>query len=217
MGQNGSGKSVLATAIARSWAAGPVLIYDPKDDPEAAIANATVARTARDVVRRLPGRVVYRPDPGEFTRRQPGDLPGIRPIWARFDECLREMIRLAQVTRQPSLVVVHELGDLGTPQACGPVLSEAIRKGRSLGITMVLITQRPVGIPVLVRSEAQHVAAFSLANPADRAVAAELMEDVGDPRIGPLIRANPLPLDHTWWYRSRDFRTVLAAPLPYRG
>ena len=59
VGQNGSGKSVLVTWIARSF--DRVVVYDPKDDPAAELPGAAVVRTAREAVRHLPGKVLYRP------------------------------------------------------------------------------------------------------------------------------------------------------------
>jgi ABC-type dipeptide/oligopeptide/nickel transport system ATPase component len=205
MGQNGSGKSVLASAIARGFDRGTVLVYDPKDDPEAMIPGSTVAATAREAMRALPGRVIYRPTSPEMAH--------IERFW---DELCRKLVDLARRGGGSSAVIVHELGDLGTPYRIGPGFAEVIRKGRSLGITLVMVTQRPQGIPVIARSEAQHVACFTLTDAADRDVAASLLSDVQCPEAAAVIRLRPLPLDHRWWYRGPDFRLRLHQPLPYQ-
>lgn len=217
MGQNGTGKSHLLTSLAAAWDRGPLVIYDPKDDPEALIPNATIVRTAREAVRRLPGRVIYRPELAEFRSRHPGDPLNSPPIWARIDVIVDKLIGLARAGGPGSLLVIHELADLGAPWGCGPALAEAIRKGRSLQITLAMATQRPQGTPVMARSEAQHIIAFTLTDAAARDVAAELMTDLEHPEIADLIRLRPLPLDHTWWHRGPDFRTRLHSPLPYQG
>ncbi|MHB8420644.1 MAG: hypothetical protein ACYDCL_21440 [Myxococcales bacterium] len=192
-GQNGSGKSVLATALARSF--DRVVVYDPKDDPAAEIPGAAVLATAREVVRGLPGRILYRPSGAELAA-----------IPDRWDEVCRRVLEDARRGRGATALVVHELGDLATQYRIGSAFSEVIRKGRSLGITVVIVTQRPQGIPVIVRSEAQHVACFTLLDPADRDVIASL--------VGSRLPAErPLPLDFTWWYRGLDLRLVLCSPV----
>lgn len=217
LGQNGSGKSVWATSIARSWAQGSVVIFDPKgDDAEAVIPNLATAYRAADVVRHLPGRVLYRPTLAEYSRR-PGD-PSNRPaIWSRWDEIMRKLYELARRGQRPALVIVHELATLSTATAIGPAFGQAIREGRSKGITLILITQRPQGTSMLARSEAQHVVVYTLTDQAARDVAAELVADVDDPELAEFVRRRALPLDHRWWYRGRDLHLRLHDPLPYPG
>jgi hypothetical protein len=204
---------VIATWIARGWASGSVVVFDPKgDDPEARIPNMSVARTADEVVRRLPGRVLYRPAMGEWETVRGVRMPG---IWARFEKVCRKLYELARRGLGPILVVIHELADLCTAHAIGPAFGQLIREGRSKGITLVMVTQRPQGTAVLARSEAQHVIAMTLADQAARDVASDLLSDILRPEMAALIRSRPLPLDHTWWYRGPDFRLRLHSPLPY--
>jgi hypothetical protein len=187
-GQNGSGKSILGSAIARSM--DRVLVYDPKWDPAAEIHNATVATTAREAIKALPGRVLYRPDPLEAGQ-----------IVDRFDEICRKIIQLGGRHG----IVVHELSNLGTAYAIGPWHRAVITQGRSLQISVVEITQRPRNIPIVALSEAQHLVCFTLLNPDDRDVMAGYM--------GQAVRLDPLPLDFRWWYRGPDLRLRLHSPL----
>jgi energy-coupling factor transporter ATP-binding protein EcfA2 len=187
-GQNGSGKSVFASAMARSM--DRVLVYDPKWDPEAKLPNCTVVTTARDAIRALPGRVLYRPDPVEGGQ-----------IVDRFDEICRKIIQMGGHHG----IVVHELTNLGTAFNIGPWHRACITQGRSLQISMVEVTQRPRNIPIVVLSEAQHLVCFTLLNPDDRDVMAGYM--------GQAIRPAPLPLDFRWWYRGPDLRLRLHSPL----
>jgi hypothetical protein len=192
-----------------------VVVFDPKgDDPEARIPNMSAARTADEVVRRLPGRVLYRPGMGEYDPVRGGRMPG---VWARWEKVCRKLYSDARAGHRPTLVVVHELATLTTSQGIGPAFAQLIREGRSMGITLVLVTQRPQGTSLLARSEAQHVIVMTLADQAARDVAAELLSDIERPEIAGLIRLRPLPLDHTWWYRGPDFRVELHSPLPYAG
>jgi energy-coupling factor transporter ATP-binding protein EcfA2 len=187
-GQNGCGKSVLATHLARSM--DRVLVYDPKWDPSADMPNAAVVTTAKEAIAALPGRVIYRPDPVESGQ-----------IVDRFDEIVRKIIRGGGRHG----IVVHELGNLGTAFAMGDWHRAAITQGRSLQITMVELTQRPRHIPIVALSEAQHLVCFTLLNPDDRDVMAGYM--------GQALRPSALPLDFSWWYRGPDLRLRLHSPL----
>ncbi len=217
LGMNGSGKSVIAQSIAAAWAVGPVLIVDTKgDDPAALIPNCTVLYHADDVVKRLPGRIVYRPSLDEKRRRRPGDPPRLQPLWCRFETVATKLWELSMSDPRPALVVVHELRELCTEQSIGPAFRELITAGRSHGITLVLVTQRPQRVALEARSEAQHVIALTLTDSAAREEAAQLLADPDQPGMVQLIRQRSLPLDHRWWYRGPDFRLSLHAPLAMR-
>ena len=212
LGQNGSGKSVIASRIGRSWAAGPVVVFDPKgDDREAVLPNMAVARRAEDAARHLPGRILYRPGLGEYEPVRGSRMPG---VWARWDLISRKLLDLARRGHGPTLVIIHELATLTTAQGIGPACAQLFREGRSMGISIIAITQRPQGTSLLARSEAQHVVCLTLADQAARDVAAELLADIERPEMARVVRSRPLPLDHTWWYRGPDFRLRLHAPVP---
>jgi hypothetical protein len=116
-----------------------------------------------------------------------------------------------------STIVVHELGDLASGPRMGPRFAALIRRGANLAggghISVVMVTQRPQGIPVLCRSEAQHVVAFTLTDQADRDVAASLLGDIEHPEWSDVVRKRPLPLDRSWWYRGPAFRLELHEPV----
>jgi hypothetical protein len=214
LGMNGSGKSVLAQSLARGWALGPLVVIDPKgNDPAAIIANATICYTAEDVVRHLPGRIVYRPSMADKTVFRPGDDRRLRPLWCRVETIATRLWALARATGRPSMVVVHELRELCTEQSIGPMFRELITAGRGYGITLVLLTQRPQRVALEARSEAQVVICFTLTDPAARAEAAALLADPSQPELVALIRSQSLPLDFTWWYRGPDFRLSLHYPI----
>ena len=195
-GQTRSGKSVLATHLAERF--DRVVVFDPKwGDPAATLANATVVHSARDAVSRIPGRVVYQPDAADGAR--------IQGAWDAI--CARVWTKSAGGI----CVVVHELPFLATPWSIGPQFRQLITAGGLFGITVILVSQRPSGIPVVARSESIHWACFTLLNPADRNTMADVM---GEP-----VRDRPLPMDHSFWYRSPDNRLRLCEPirLPAHG
>ena len=191
-GQNGTGKSVLATAIGSRW--DRVLVYDPKRDPSAVMPNSAVCYGVKAALAALPGRVIYRPTAEEFGA-----------IGRNFDELIRKVMKLTAHG-----VVVHELGDLAqSDRELEPYTSAWFRQRRSLRTPMVACTQRPLNIPRLALSESQHAVAFHLVDRQDRARMAELM--------GAEVALDPVPNDHSFWYRGPDLRLVRVAPLPWRG
>lgn len=214
LGMNGSGKSEIAKSIARSWVIGPLVVVDTKGkDPAALVPNATVCYTAAEVVRHLPGRVVYRPTLAEKTRWQPGDDHRYRPLWCRFEAIAAKLLQYARESGRPVLIVVHELRELCTEQTIGPIFRECITAGRSDGVTLVLLTQRPQRVALEARSEAQHVICLTLTDQAARDEAAALLSDPDQPELVAIARQRSLPLNFTWWYRGPDFRLALHAPI----
>ncbi len=191
-GQNGCGKSTVATELARGLER--VLVFDPKVDPAAMLPNAAVVSSAEQAVRALPGRVIWRPMGADADDAEAG-----------FDRICAKILDDARAGRGATAVVVHELMFLATQNRIGPRFRELIVGGRSLGITPILVSQRPVGVPVIARSEAQHMLCFTLLDPDDRAEMGKLM--------GPAITRAPLPLDFTFWYRGPDLRLHLAAAI----
>lgn len=188
-GQNGSGKSVLASAIANRW--DRVLVYDPKVDPVAELPNSTIAYGERAALAALPGRVIYRPTPSESSN------PGI---------VMGRLCRAVYLAGGHG-IVIHELADFGaSDRELDPWIATAIRAGRSRRVPMIMVTQRPVNVPRLAKSESAHLAAFHLIDPDDRATMAGFM--------GQKVRLEPVGRDFTFWYRGPDLELRRMAPLP---
>lgn len=213
LGMNGSGKSWWAHDIAASWT-GSIVVLDTKgDDAAALVPNCTIVHTAEEAVKRIPGHVVYRPSLAEKSGPSVG---GLQRLWARWELVCRKVWSTAAADRRPTLVVVHELAEVCSAHKIGPAFRELITAGRSYGITLVLVTQRPQHTAVVARSEAQHVVAFALPDHYAREEAARLLSDPERPEYVALIRQRSLPLDHRWWYRGPDFRLRLHEPIALR-
>lgn len=178
-GQNGSGKSLLATAIGSRW--DRVLVYDPKVDPNAELPNSVVCYGAKRALAALPGRVVYRPTAGE-----------LQFLGTFFGRLCRRVYELGGHG-----IVIHEAADFGaTDRELDPGIGIALRAGRSRSVPIVSVTQRPVGVARWFKSEASHFVAFHLVDPDDRATMAGYM--------GPDVALNPVGRDHSYWYRGPD-------------
>jgi hypothetical protein len=211
VGQTQSGKSIVATVFARGLDAGSVVVYDPKRDPDAVLPNCAVFRDASEVIRHLPGRVIWQPV------RQPEAK--LRASWDRI--CAR-LLDLAEHGFS-STVVVHELGDLADSHSVGPAFRQIITQGGKIAggrerggghVGAILVTQRPTGIPVIARTEMRHIVLLALAGRADREYMAELMEDERDPAGShDHVASFALPNDYSWLYRSPGHRLTLHDPV----
>lgn len=189
MGQTGSGKSYLATAIANRWRR--VLVFDPKGS--VAMPNAVRALTFDDALRALPGRVIWVPTAEE--------LPRARELW---DELIATKIWNVSPRGYHGLVV-HETFYLGNAnKGWGPYYEVAHTQGRELFVPIIDCCQRPVGFPRETKSEATHVACFFLRDEDDRRSMAEVM--------GPAV-IEPTPFSHDYWYCGLNTETVRMAAI----
>jgi hypothetical protein len=150
VGKTQSGKSTLATALARRWER--VLVYDPKHDPGAVPPGAAIRYGVEAALAALPGRVVYRPIP-----REQGD------VRRHFDRLVRRVLASGGAHG----IVIHELRDVSPTTGSGTFLSAAWRQGASQRVPIIACAQRPHGIDVSAVSEADHFALFQLQYPID--------------------------------------------------
>jgi energy-coupling factor transporter ATP-binding protein EcfA2 len=211
VGQTQSGKSVIATTIARGFDVGSLVIFDPKSDPDAMVPNCASTRNISDVVRHLPGRICWRPARGQLGR-----------LMADWDRVCSRLLDLAE-RGYSSTVVVHELADLGDAHRIGPAFRQVITQGAAIAggpargggaVGAILVTQRPLNIPVIARTEMRHVICLALERADDREEIAGYMEDRDRPawsreQVATFALAN----DHSWWYRGPDHRLTLHDPV----
>ena len=202
VGPTGSGKSTLATTWASTGAWRRSLILDPKLDDSAlprdrdGRLSALIAYGVDDAARALragAGRVVYRPRPDDFD-----DLPD------RFDE----LVRIVYLGGGGRAIILHETADVAPSSGSRRYLSAAWRQGRSLGIPIVAITQRPVGVDRHALSEPAHVALFRVQHPEDRRLVAQLVGLESGRHLPAISR----PFGFLSW--SQGGRLVEHAPYP---
>lgn len=190
-GMNGTGKSLWATAVGSRW--DRVLVYDPKVDPNAELPNATVAYGVKRALAALPGRVIYRPTRAEMTN--PGQFFG----------------QLCDTVYEAGGhgIVIHEAADFGsTDRELAPGIARVVRAGRSRQVPIACVTQRPVNVARIFKSEASHFVSFFLVDPDDRKTMAGFM--------GPEVAENPVRHDFSYWYRGPDLVLRHMPPLAIR-
>lgn len=187
VGQTGSGKSTLARAMFSFDR--QLVVIDPKWEEElpSPSAVATTPAEFRRLWPQLARRVVFRPD------------PELLPAASDVEAVVRRVLAYGR-TR----LVFHEVVDYASPTRILPALRRAAKLGRTLGVSLVVCTQRPIGVHNDLLAEADHVCAFHLALAADR----EKLAGIG----GPELLVSPGP-GHRWLYWSARTGVLKCAPI----
>lgn len=202
VGTTGSGKTTLAKAM--MWGQKHVIVIDPKRTftlPESFLpgfpALTLDAETKKasgwednpkvaDVVKFVtnwqgPGPLIYRPSVDETAEP---DLLDWLFYWI--------------LDRGNTLLYIDET-TMATKKTQAPRgLMGCIQLGRERGVGTWCATQRPVNIPIICISEAEHMFTFRLRHPDDR----QRMADYSDPRV-----AEPFPAKYSngfWYYHDKS-------------
>ena len=188
VGKTGSGKSVALRSLLGGYSR--AVLVDPKG--RASMDGWPVAYGSADFLRRWPAepRLIVRLGPGEDRR---GWLDRIAWHVYRHGE---------------TAFGVDEVVGVVSPYKPSAGFDAVQTQGRELGITAIVCTQRPKGVPPTILSEADHLLVFALNRRDDR----RAIEDT----IGPY----PPPPDGTYryvyWAPALD-KPIECAPLPLRG
>lgn len=148
-GRSGSGKSTLARAM--FYSGHSLVVVDPKHEEE--LAASLTVYTPAEFRRAYPQRcrrIVFRPDPRDGRGRDVGEV-------------------LARVLQYGNCrVLLHETVYYASSSWVLPELRQVAKVGRSRGVPLVMLAQRPVGLHNDIIAEAEHVFEFDLAMPGDR-------------------------------------------------
>lgn len=154
-GTTGTGKTHLARRLFLA-APGRRIVIDPKNDRDAT-GNLGNHATASDPLR-LPDMPTIR-----WVPRDPFDLEA-------YDALYRHLME-----HPPWYIWTDELGTVAPANKTPPAFAQLIYQGRSRGIGHIGSHQRPVEISRAILSQSQHIVAFSLHDPDDRARIAKTM------------------------------------------
>ncbi len=110
--------------------------------------------------------------------------------WLDWDYAFRWAWEQGEVT-----VLVDEVNHVTPPNDPLFGLRSLITTGRSRGVSCILNTQRPVGIPVIVRSECEKFAIFRLQTIDDRQYMSSIVND------GELLTQPPR---YSFWYQHGE-------------
>ena len=184
-GATGSGKTTLAKALL--WGQRHVIVLDPKRDfflPQAAGAVTIDLARNPDKARQF---VLDWEGPGPLIIQ-----PGL--------EILNEPFALDWVFewvfgRRNTLIYVDEASTITNGANIGKGHAACIQLGRSRGIGTWHATQRPVNVPRVLLTEAEHIFRFRLRHPADQ----QRIADVSDPVT---LSREPEP-QQFWYYNDK--------------
>ncbi len=163
VGKTGSGKSVFARYILRQWMRShwPILIIDPKhgydqfaEEPEA----ATLERPWRGWDETAPV-CIYQPT-----------MP------ARHDPDLDAL--LFMVLEHGNIVVeIEDTYGMMNAQSAPEGYMALITQGRAKGVSVLTLSQRPIGVPDVAMSQADHIVIFRQLGPANIKRMADFTQD----------------------------------------
>lgn len=188
VGRTGSGKSVLLRFLLGGYSR--AVLVDPKG--RATMPAWPIVYGVPEFVRAWPAapRIVVRPGPGEDRRE-----------W--LDRLCWHVYRHGETA-----LGVDEVIGIVSAGRRAPGFDAVLTQGRELGITGLVCTQRPRGVPATILSEADHVFAFALNRDDDRDAIAETIGAYASPRSG--------TYRFVYWHPALD-RPIECAPLVVRA
>ena len=156
VGKNGTGKSELTYELEGHGNYRQSIYFDIKQDcnPRPPFA---VVRKGDDRWGWRARRIVYRPAPGSWWRTDAGWAAVLQRI---FDNAGRNFDAKRGRSRAPVMVVIPEVLLFGTKSQ--RIIGELASGARKLEVGLIVETQRPKRIPVVLRSEAWRIYAFPL-------------------------------------------------------
>lgn len=188
VGRTGSGKSVLLRHLLGSYSR--AVLVDGKG--RATMPGWPIVYGVRAFVAAWPAapRIIVRPGPGEDRRD-----------W--LDRVCWHVYRHGETA-----LGVDEVVGIVTANRSAPGFDAVLTQGRELGITALVCTQRPRGVPPTILSEADHVFAFALNREDDRRAVAETIGPHPSPPAG--------TFRFVYWCPELD-RAIECAALPVRA
>lgn len=216
VGTTGSGKSTLAKAL--MWGQPHVVVIDPKRTftiPEDFLPGHP--SVTWDGETEQAGDITVS-DPEAFLEGWNGPGPLIyRPSVAEIaDPDALDWFYFWILDRGNTLLYVDEVALAARATRAPRGLMACIQLGRERGVGTWCATQRPVSVPIIVISEAEHHFTFRLRHPDDR----RRMADYSDPRIS---RPFPAKYQHGFWYYNdkrqilRFYQSADIGPLAMKG
>lgn len=200
VGPTGSGKSTLLNHQFSGFACQRLLV-DTKDEWELVGPEDEIIVPVRD-----PAKIDWR-QPLIHYRDNGGGVDEFEELFARIHR------------RRHIVVCVHELADLcdDQPGKAPPSFRAFVRKGRAHGQGLLGGTQRPVGMPRVARSEAQHIFyVLPRLDPEDEKIVVAMCEGAGQGTMHrALAKAESLSNEHAFvWYAKKGRRLRVSPPLP---
>jgi hypothetical protein len=207
VGRKGSGKSISARTMFRSWPGSDRVVLDVTGDahPGADLAPITLPREAGALPR-------LDPDRGPQVYRW---IPDTRSATYRDD--LDRAIGLGLFPKdRPVLIWIDEAGEVFPANRVGPHGRTALHQSRHHNLSMLLCCPRPMGIDPLCIAQADRVLMYDVPHPADRE---RLAQNIG---ISPRTLSTELTTTKKrgpYWYLmyvAAEDQLYRCPPLPHK-
>lgn len=205
IGKKGSGKSIFARWIDYQYfrANWPIVIVDPKRR----YVDAALGDT-------------YATDPAKSTIAQPFRLmdgvfnPDARvqiylPTFPAMKDPVFDRLCFAIMERGGVVFHIEDMTQVANENVTPVGLQTLMTDGRAAEIVMLLLGQRPVGIPRNMMDQAENFVFFRMPDIDDRTRASKIL---GDKRVEQII----LPKRYFWYLHEGDDYPTKFSPLPLR-
>lgn len=204
LGMTGSGKSAMGYYIDRQWYRAGWLVLIIDQDEALLIEGGSYAERPEDATVEHPWDITATGHLHPTARVQifAPTLPGWDDgkFLALLQECYERGNMVIHFDEMFGVVDIHHLP---------LIISLLWARGRKRKIVLIALSQRPVDIPKIIKSQAEVKMVFLLIDPDDRESAAKM---VGDPRIETTI----LKKWWHWYWRVGMTQAQLRGPLPAR-
>lgn len=189
IGKTGSGKTQAALwqLSQRSFTSRPWVLFDFKLDPMLADIPHKTELDIKDKAPKRPGLYIVHPPPGQAHVEALDDF--LWRLWAKGNTGL----------------YIDE-GYMLSPRS--DAFQAILTQGRSKGLPVILLTQRPTWVTRFAFSEADYIQLFQLTDRRDQKVVKEFMPL-------PIETSLPGPYYSWWWDNTRNYKAVLR-PAPDR-
>lgn len=184
VGRSGQGKTVASIILLHKAVEQlPIIIFDTKGDLTRSKSGSRFLTFDRE----FPQASIYTRSRGMLADNFSNVMiyrPDIQELNAKYlDGVLMQIFRKGE----PCTVYLDEVLDFHKGSHCGDGLTALLTRGRALGISTVVCTQRPARISLHILSEASWFCVFDLALDSDR----KRMADVSGQAKGELDRIPP--------------------------
>lgn len=203
IGKSGSGKSVFARWIdyhyyAAHW---PIVIVDPKKRyVDAALGDEYAPAPDQTSIAR-PWKIadgVFNPD---------ARVQIYLPTFPALKDPILDRLFFSLLDRGGVVLHIEDMTQVANENSTPTGLAALMTDGRTAEVPLLLLAQRPVGIPRNMIDQAENFAIFRLPDIDDRTRASKIL---GDKRVERII----LPKRYFWYLHEGDDYPTKYAPLP---
>lgn len=204
VGKSGSGKSVFARWIDYQYyvAHWPIVIVDPKKRYVDAANGDSYATSPSETAIARPWRItdgVFNPD---------ARVQIYLPTFPAIKDPVLDRLFFSLLERGGVVLHIEDMSQVANESKSPIGLTALMTDGRAAEVVMLMLAQRPVGIPRNMVDQAENFAFFRLPDPDDRT---RQMKIIGG---GKRVELTILPKRYFWYLHEGDDQPTKFSPLP---